>query len=135
MTEIGDNMMLGFLQCISLALHNQFGLERLLIISHLCTLISKVFEISLQYSCEVDVFGEASNALYSLICLNKENFSMYVGQLLNQPENAPHAARIQEAFCRLLPDGHLELGRLEKRSFHDRLDKFLVEIHGLLCLT
>ncbi|KAI1733017.1 exportin-4 [Ditylenchus destructor] len=156
MMEINDKMMSDFLQCLRLALNNDFGMERLrasleiinnlasqfcieptgsdAIRAHLSSLVNKVFEAALHNSCEVEIFGEASNALYSLICLNKENFSQYVQELLQRPENVTNASRVLEAFSRLLPSEELSISRMEKRAFHERLDRFLVEIHGLICL-
>ncbi|KAI1726547.1 exportin-4 [Ditylenchus destructor] len=156
MMEINDKMMSDFLHCLRLALNNDFGMDRLrasleiisnlasqfcieptgsdAIRAHLSSLVNKVFEAALHNSCEVEIFGEASNALYSLICLNKENFSQYVQELLQRPENVTNASRVLEAFSRLLPSEELSISRMEKRAFHERLDRFLVEIHGLICL-
>jgi len=159
LVQVSKQTLLDFLRCVNLALMNEFGVERLKsaleivnnIASQFCVpseklgttfipgiladLLDVIFETALQNSCEMDVFDEASSALYSIICLSKEKFCTYIDRLLNLPTNSVNREHLQISFNKLIASSTFEVTRTEKRSFHKRFQEFLSETSGALCLS
>ncbi|KHN78214.1 Exportin-4 [Toxocara canis] len=104
------------------------------IIMQLSSLIEEVFTMCLEFSCQVDMFNEATLTLYALICCNRAAFEALAMNLLAKEQNAAGRSQLAEAFSGLLPEGVMNTTRKEAREFRDRFEKFLNRTQGLLVL-
>jgi len=110
--------------------------------SHIVALIQPLFATCLTCSCQVDVFGEATAALYAAICCDREMntdkhpvvFGGMVDSILQRHGEESTRNQLTIAFARLLPDLQMDATRKEKRIFRDRFETFLNDTQGLLCL-
>uniref|UniRef100_A0A914WUI0 Exportin-4 n=1 Tax=Plectus sambesii TaxID=2011161 RepID=A0A914WUI0_9BILA len=97
--------------------------------------LQPTFEACLTHSCEVDVFGDSANALYALVCCDRNAYINMVGQLIASHSDEGARAKLNAAFNQLLPpDAVVNPIRKEKREFRDRFEIFLNDIQGMLCL-
>ncbi len=94
-----------------------------------------MFCACLEHSCDVEIYNEASNALYALICLDREGFVRYAHSLTTREDNMRNQAQIEGALAELVPNAQLEMSRQERRLFHERMNRFLAEVNGVLCLS
>uniref|UniRef100_A0A914E666 Uncharacterized protein n=1 Tax=Acrobeloides nanus TaxID=290746 RepID=A0A914E666_9BILA len=118
-TRIQEQSMVDLLKSIRKALDGEFGMnqavtglpiinnmstqfctaddETPMIIQQQTALTEKVFDSCLQYRCEVEIFPDAPNELYSMICLNKEGLFAYV----NGPKEHEENLRVEKIGNRL----------------------------------
>uniref|UniRef100_A0A915ATK0 Exportin-4 n=1 Tax=Parascaris univalens TaxID=6257 RepID=A0A915ATK0_PARUN len=151
-----EQMLISVMECIRRGLQCHFGQEVALIsvetlnemaryfsqdrhskphiIMHLSSLVEDVFTTCLEFSCQVDVFNEATFALYALICCNRAAFEAVAMKLLAKEQNAAARSQLEGAFSDLLSGGTVNTTRKEAREFRDRFERFLSCTQGLLVL-
>uniref|UniRef100_A0A914HYN3 Exportin-4 n=1 Tax=Globodera rostochiensis TaxID=31243 RepID=A0A914HYN3_GLORO len=167
--QSSPQILANLLRCVNAALDNVFGIDRVrsaleivnglasyciensakktgecaLLIEQLLSLIPKMLQLSMEYSCELDLLSEATTALYSLIVLGLESFNVFVNQLLCLPSNQENRERLENAFRQLLapflgPDNAssaVQSHAQKKRRFQRNFEDFLIEVSGSLCLS
>uniref|UniRef100_A0A915LHB8 Exportin-4 n=1 Tax=Meloidogyne javanica TaxID=6303 RepID=A0A915LHB8_MELJA len=126
--QVSEQMLNGFLGCVQSALDNTFGIERVrsaleivnnfashcllqiqkgqpvspLLAENILKFIPKIFELAMQFSCELEIFNEATSTLFTLIGLNQDSFKAYLNQLLSLPSNIENKSALEQAFTKLL---------------------------------
>ncbi|CAK5080251.1 unnamed protein product [Meloidogyne enterolobii] len=165
--QVSEQMLNGFLGCVQSALDNTFGIERVrsaleivnnfashcllqiqkgqqvspLLAENILKFIPKIFELAMQFSCELEIFNEATSTLFTLIGLNQDSFKAYLNQLLSLPSNVENKPALEQAFTKLLTTSSDDeatprnFTASKKRNFQIKFESFLIEVSGALCLT
>ncbi|KAL7075491.1 hypothetical protein ACQ4LE_005364 [Meloidogyne hapla] len=165
--QVSEQMLNGFLGCVQSALDNTFGIERVrsaleivnnfashcflqiqkgqpvnpLLAESILKFIPKIFELAMQFSCELEIFNEATSTLFTLIGLNQDSFKAYINQLLSLPSNIENKSILEQAFTKLLTTSTDDeatprnFTASKKRNFQIKFESLLIEVSGALCLT
>ncbi|XP_033635740.1 exportin-4-like [Asterias rubens] len=94
-----------------------------------------VFKVVLMQTFDMDLMSAASEALYTLICCHQAKYTKLVNVLLSSQSDPSICQRLAEAFSKLTPTAEpLQLVRKSKVQFLSRLETFLFNVRGFLCI-
>ncbi|XP_022081901.1 exportin-4-like isoform X2 [Acanthaster planci] len=94
-----------------------------------------VFKIVLMQTFDMELISSAAEAFYSLICCHQAKYTELVNVLLGSQSDPAICQRLAEAFSKLTPaDEPLQMSRKNKVQFLSRLETFLFNVRGFLCV-
>ncbi|XP_038078024.1 exportin-4-like isoform X2 [Patiria miniata] len=94
-----------------------------------------VFKIVLMQTFDMELISSAAEAFYSLVCCHQAKYTELVNVLLSSQSDPAVYQRLAEAFSKLTPaEEPLQLARKNKVQFLSRLETFLFNVRGFLCV-
>ncbi|XP_077977331.1 exportin-4-like [Glandiceps talaboti] len=94
-----------------------------------------VFDQLLYQSFDMDLTSSAAEALYSLMCCHQGQYNDLVHSLLRGQTDPMYYQRLADAFNQLTPPNQaLVFDRPNKIAFLRKLETFLINVRGFLCV-